>query len=112
VERREEEGWEVSDVESNEESWRLIEQPIGAVFPDDGLTRTPRLHQILLDSVVVAREFGHSYVGVEHLVLAVLREGKSVPVHVLAQIMNPVDYIEALTTFMRSDGYTTPGSSQ
>ncbi|MEU1545852.1 Clp protease N-terminal domain-containing protein [Nocardia sp. NPDC005745] len=102
----------MSDSVGNEEVWRLIEQPIGAVFPDDGLTRTPRLHQVLLDSVDVAREFGHSYVGVEHLMLAILREGKSVPIHVLAQMMNPVDYIEALTTFLRSDGYTGPERGQ
>ncbi|MEU2038019.1 Clp protease N-terminal domain-containing protein [Nocardia niwae] len=99
------------EFEGDERTGRSIEQPPGAVFPDDGLTRTPRLHRILLDSADVAREIGHDFVGVEHLVLAILREGRSVPVHVLARMMNPVDYAEALTDFLRSDGYNTPGTA-
>ena len=47
--------------------------------PESGLVATPRYRAVLEGAVTEARRRGHSYVGVEHLMLAILDEGESVP---------------------------------
>jgi ATP-dependent Clp protease ATP-binding subunit ClpA len=75
---------------------------------------TPRYRTVVDGSVGVAREMGHSYVGVEHLFLAVIRERAAVPTQVLAGLID-LDRVEAaLLGEMGSAGYRgeTPGGTQ
>jgi ATP-dependent Clp protease ATP-binding subunit ClpC len=46
---------------------------------------TPRAKKVLELSLREALEFGHSYIGVEHLLLALIREGDGVAAEVLGQ---------------------------
>ncbi|MGW0246490.1 Clp protease N-terminal domain-containing protein [Nocardia goodfellowii] len=72
------------------------------VYPDDELTRTPRLRRIVDASADVARELGTSYIGVEHLMLAILRDKDAVPTQLLARTTDPAELAEAIEEFIRS----------
>jgi ATP-dependent Clp protease ATP-binding subunit ClpA len=64
---------------------------------------TPRLKRILADSAQQAASRGHDFVGVEHVFLAMLADGDSVPVQVLGRHVD----LDALRTELSSflDGY-------
>jgi ATP-dependent Clp protease ATP-binding subunit ClpC len=49
-------------------------------------TPTPRYRQVLDVSAELARELGHSHIGVEHLFLAIVRDRAAVPAQVLARM--------------------------
>jgi len=71
------------------------------------LTHTPRYHQVLRASEEVARGLSHSYVGVEHLFLAMLHDRRAVPTQVLGAMVD-LDAVEsALLTLMNSGSYKT-----
>jgi hypothetical protein len=53
---------------------------------DETPTPTPRYRQVLDASAELARELGHSYIGVEHLFLAIVQDRAAVPTQVLARI--------------------------
>lgn len=55
---------------------------------EDGPAPTPRYRRMLENSVGVAREMGNSYVGVEHLFLAIIRDRDSVPTQALARLID------------------------
>jgi ATP-dependent Clp protease ATP-binding subunit ClpA len=66
---------------------------------------TPRYSRMLKNSVGLARDMGHSYVGVEHLFLAIIRDRDAVPTQALAQRID-LDQVEAgLLEAMASPGY-------
>ncbi len=72
---------------------------------EDGPAPTPRYKRTLENSVGVAREMGHSYVGVEHLFLAIIRERDAVPTQALAKLVD-LDRVEAsLLEEIASYGY-------
>jgi ATP-dependent Clp protease ATP-binding subunit ClpC len=72
---------------------------------EDQPAPTPRYRRVLANSTKVARDMGHSYVGVEHLFLAIIRDRDSVPTQVLAQHLD-LDQVEAgLVQEMASPGY-------
>jgi hypothetical protein len=48
---------------------------------------TPRYRKVVDGSAGVARGMGHSYVGVEHLFLAIIRERGAVPTQVLGGLI-------------------------
>lgn len=73
--------------------------------------RTPRYQNILDASEQIARAMGHSYVGVEHLFLAIIRDPAAVPTQVTAQIINVDGLDDRLIEVMNSPGYRTPGSN-
>ena len=69
-------------------------------------TPTPRYRQALDVSAELARELGHSYIGVEHLFLAIVRDRAAVPTQVLARITD-LDRVEAsVRQEVASPGYT------
>lgn len=47
---------------------------------------TPRTKRVLEMSFVEARKLGHNYIGTEHLLLAIMREGESIAVKILANL--------------------------
>jgi ATP-dependent Clp protease ATP-binding subunit ClpC len=72
---------------------------------DERPSPTPRYFKILDDSTELARRMGHSYVGVEHLFLAIIRDRAAVPTQVLAGLID-VERVEAsLREEMASYGY-------
>jgi len=59
--------------------------------------------QVVAYAIDEARKLGHKYVGTEHLLLGLLREGNNIPVKVLAQRgVNLESVREELLTLLRS----------
>ena len=66
---------------------------------------TPRYRRVVDGSAELARAMGHSYVGVEHLFLAIIRDRRAVPTQALAEVVD-LDRVEAgLLEVMASPGY-------
>lgn len=64
---------------------------------------TPRSKHILETSVVQARAMGHSYIGTEHLLIALIREGQSVALSIMTQAgANPKDIRETVIKSLSS----------
>lgn len=66
---------------------------------------TPRYQWVLENSAEVAREMGHSYVGVEHLFLAIIRDRAAVPTQALARLVDLGRVEAGLRAEMASAGY-------
>ena len=69
---------------------------------------TPRYRQIVAAASNIAAERGHTYVGVEHLFLAILGDPAAVPTQVLARRVDLAQAEADLRTVMESDTYKTP----
>jgi ATP-dependent Clp protease ATP-binding subunit ClpA len=68
---------------------------------------SPRYLRILERSAEIAREMGHSHVGVEHLFLAIINDPDAIPTQQLASAVK-LDIVETnLRTLMRSASYET-----
>ena len=66
----------------------LIAEMIGTGAPiENGQPEaTPRTKRVFEHSYIEARRLGHSYIGTEHLLIALLRESESVAVQILAEL--------------------------
>jgi ATP-dependent Clp protease ATP-binding subunit ClpC len=53
--------------------------------------QTPRAKKVVEEAINAARELGHNYVGTEHLLLGLLREGQGIAAQVLAGMGVTVD---------------------
>ena len=69
---------------------------------------TPRFRRVLGAASDIARSMGHSYVGAEHLFLAVLRDPDAVPTQVLAWVADRGAIEGALLAVMDSASYRAP----
>ncbi len=100
-----------------------IKELTGSAEPlsnDTELSLTPRTKRILQLSAIEARNIGHSYIGTEHILLAILRDGESVGVKILVALgINTNDTYgeitaslnEGITESANSSGYSgTPKS--
>lgn len=65
--------------------------------PGPDLPYTSRAKKVLEESMIEARALGHSYVGTEHLLLGLFREGKGIAACALAQSGLAVDTVRAKT---------------
>ena len=72
---------------------------------EDQPAPTPRYRRVLANSAEVAREMGHSYIGVEHLFLAIIRDRNSVPAQALAARLDLHQVEASLVQEMASAGY-------
>jgi ATP-dependent Clp protease ATP-binding subunit ClpA len=63
---------------------------------------TPRLKRILADSAQQAASRGHDFVGVEHVFLAMLADGGSVPVQLIGRHLDLDALRDELSSFMDS----------
>lgn len=73
------------------------------------VTNTPRLQRLLDSAIAQAAEEGRTYVGVEHVMLAILADRDAVPTQVMEKRLG-LDIgaiIAELTATMQSDGYRT-----
>jgi hypothetical protein len=66
---------------------------------------TPRLKKILAQGEREAARLGHDYTGVEHMFLAMLADGSSVPIQLLGRHLDLDAIRDELASFMESDGY-------
>ncbi len=73
---------------SEERLLQQIEQTIGRGQPDQTAPQglTPRTKQIIELAVRAASSMGHNYVGTEHLLIGLLREGQSVALQLLEHL--------------------------
>ena len=89
---RESDGVAGKILEANEISDEQVIEKINALIgtgePISGITpeATPRTKRVIQNSYVEARRMGHSYVGTEHLLIAVLRESESIAVKILLEL--------------------------
>ena len=72
------------------------------------LTMTPRCTAILGAAAEIVRAMGHTYIGVEHLFLALAHDADAVPTQVLAEFVSVGDVASSLRELMTRPGYTTP----
>jgi len=73
---------------------------------------TPRYARIVAAANKVAQEWGHNYVGVEHLFLAIIRDRDAVPTQVLARLVDLNEVQTELSGLMESVEYRTPTTKQ
>ncbi len=64
-----------------------IEELIGVEEPiNDTLGFTPRTKRVIENSFIEARKIGYNYIGTEHLLIGLLREGDSIAVRILLDL--------------------------
>lgn len=78
---------------------------------------TPRCKHILETAVVQARAMGHSYIGTEHLLISLIREGQSVALSIMTQAgANPKEIresvIKSLSAASTSPACETPAEDK
>ena len=71
---------------------------------------TPRTKRVLELSFVEARKMGHSYIGTEHVLLGIIREGESVAVRILSDL--GLDVQKLLGEIVKLLNEETPGAAQ
>ena len=79
---------------------QLIKSMVGSGIPTQLTTAhfTPRFKNIIENSIAIARETGCSYVGTEHLLVAMLQETDSCAANILSQLdVSPTEIINDLT---------------
>ncbi len=82
------------------------------VLGDIGLT--PRSKKVIELAVDEARRLNHHYIGTEHLLLGLVREGEGIAAGVLESLGVNLEKVRAQTTQVLNQsgsGYTPPGSS-
>jgi ATP-dependent Clp protease ATP-binding subunit ClpA len=58
----------------------------GQRAPDEHIPFTPRAKKVLELSLREAKQLGHDYIGTEHILLGLIREGEGVAAHVLVRL--------------------------
>ncbi len=74
------------DLEQIQQAIENMIKPTGGTLTIGEIPLTPRAKRILELSVEEARLLGHNYVGTEHLLLALIREGEGVAARVLLEL--------------------------
>jgi ATP-dependent Clp protease ATP-binding subunit ClpC len=69
---------------------------------------TSRMQRVLLRAHEEARNRGHSYVGTEHVFLAILLDRYSIPAQVLEETGIADDVVRRIQQVFDSDGYRQP----
>ncbi|MBI2421623.1 MAG: ATP-dependent Clp protease ATP-binding subunit [Candidatus Hydrogenedentes bacterium] len=70
-------------------------QPGSAVVSGDDIAFTPRAKKVLELAVEEARRFNHSYIGTEHILLGLLKEGEGIAAKVLQDMKIDLGRIQA-----------------
>jgi ATP-dependent Clp protease ATP-binding subunit ClpC len=71
---------------------------------------TPRYQAILAAASRRAMDFGHDYVGTEHLLLALLDDTRAVATQVVERFAPATEITSALQSVMASESYSARGS--
>jgi ATP-dependent Clp protease ATP-binding subunit ClpA len=75
------------------------------VLPIEKLT--PRVVRVLQRADAIASSFGHSFVGTEHLLLAMIEVGGGVASEMIAQLGVAEDLVSRTRAFIESEAYTS-----
>ncbi len=92
-----------------------ISRLIGTATPTGGKVAglTPRTKRILELSAAEANRLGHNYIGTEHILLAIIREGESVAIQILADLDVDIQKLfSSLAENMQSNNGTVKTTSQ
>jgi hypothetical protein len=82
---------------------------IGVAADDPEVDKlTPRARRLWLGAATIAREFGHSFVGTEHLLLAMVREADGIAGKVLGELGGRQQFDARLTELLKSETYNGP----
>jgi ATP-dependent Clp protease ATP-binding subunit ClpC len=74
--------------------------PKGQSMP--GPAPTPRYTQVISSAAKIAHDMGHDHLGVEHLFLAILRDGNSLPAKVLSEELDLSELDQKVLNQMRA----------
>lgn len=84
-------------------------EPISGINPE----ATPRTKRVIENSYREARRMGHSYVGTEHLLIAVLRETESIGVKILLELgISPQKLYEEILGLLNEGGNDTADETE
>jgi ATP-dependent Clp protease ATP-binding subunit ClpC len=88
----------------------------GQVVPAGHIPFTPKAKKVLELALREALQLGHNYIGTEHILLGLIREGEGVAAQVLEELgadLNRVrqTVIQLLSGYMTGEGETTPGEA-
>lgn len=79
---------------------------MGRGYPQ--LKETPRLKNTLARAKEIASSLGHEHIGVEHIQLAILDDGDSIPTKHLSEFTDVAAIRESLYSYIDSDWYKSP----
>jgi ATP-dependent Clp protease ATP-binding subunit ClpA len=71
----------------------------------DELKSTPRYDRIVAASRQIAWDLGHTYIGVEHLFLAIVEDPDAMPTQVLSRFVPPTQVGAAVRDLITSEGW-------
>jgi ATP-dependent Clp protease ATP-binding subunit ClpA len=84
----------------------------GEQSPSGRIPFTPRTKKVLELSLREALQLGHNYIGTEHILLAILREGDNVGAQVLVRMGTDLNQVRLQVTKLLADaGAVSPGES-
>jgi ATP-dependent Clp protease ATP-binding subunit ClpA len=84
----------------------------GDKSPAGHIPFTPRAKKVLELSLREALQLGHNYIGTEHILLGLVREGQGMAAHVLVQRGAPLERVRATVTDALGRSSARPRSSQ
>lgn len=88
-------------------------QPGSAIVSGDDIAFTPRAKKVLELAVEEARRFNHSYIGTEHILLGLLKEGEGIAAKVLQDMKIDLGRIQAEVIRLLGDqGRSGTGEAQ
>src|SRR3989304_9245998 len=82
---------------------------VGQAKPRDHLPFTPRSKKVLELSLREALQLGHAYVGTEHILLGLVREGEGIGAQVLRTLGVPLESVRAKVTKLLKERAPTEG---
>jgi len=88
-----------------------VEEIIGVASPSSSPPFTPRAKKVLELSLRQALQLGHSYIGTEHMLLGLLREGEGVGVQVLVSLGTDLNQVRQRVLSLMS-GYSAIPQNQ
>ena len=92
-----------------------IQELIGTEEPKgETLGFTPRTKRVVENAFIEARKLGYNYIGTEHLLIGIMREGDSIAVRILLDlnVSIPKLYNEIVRVLNNGDGDTTNSSKE
>src|SRR5437016_11002984 len=69
---------------------------------------TPQAKRVLELSIEEARQLGHNYIGTEHLLLGLMKEGQSIAAKILESLGARLDEVRQETLALLGDQYYPP----